>query len=222
MKKEERNIFLAMPCGSGQVYLETMQSILSLKGIKNYGFIGSSLVFDARNKLLHDFLKTDCDYMYMIDDDMVAHPKTATVLREVIEKTDYDLATAMIFKRKPEYSPCFYVEKGTLPDGKPAVHHPVEWGEGVLPIVACGLASCLITRKLAEKVLEITDNPFVPDGNLGEDIKFCEWVEKAGLKMACYTGIETGHIGNIVVSKAMWDSYYSEHKDEFPIKGAKK
>ncbi len=199
-------IFLGVPCASGTMQIETVRSIVGLEGITNVAFVSNALIHDARHQIVKEFLKSDCEYLMFLDDDMVVQPDTAIRLVEVAEKHNKDLVTAMIFRRVEPYTPCFYAESDgrLLPYG--------EWKDNTLiPIVACGLAACVISRKALEPFE--THNPFIPKG-LGEDMSFCARLRENGCTLSCHTGIDTGHMQRRPISSRHWKEYYESHKEE--------
>jgi len=201
-------IFLGVPCASGIMHLETVRSVVGLQGITNIAFISNALIHDARHQIVKEFLKSDCDYLFFLDDDMIIAPDTALRLVEVAERLDSDLVTAMIFRRVEPYTPCFYAEIDEMGRLIPYA----EWHENsLIPIVGCGLAACVISRKALEPFE--THNPFIPKDK-GEDMTFCEALRKNGCTLSCHTGIDTGHMQRRPITSRHWKEYYESHKEK--------
>jgi len=211
---EKMKIFLGVPSGTGLMAIETVKSIVALEGITNVAFVANALVYDARNQIVEEFLKSDCDYLMWLDDDMVVEPDTATKLIQAAEEHKLDLVTAMIFRRTPPYTPCFYGKIEYI-NGHPVLYPCAEWEDNVLiPIRACGLAACVVKRSAIYSLVQINKKAFKPNGSVGEDMQFCLDLDELGGKFACFTGVDTGHIEHRAISSKHWKEFYATHKEE--------
>jgi len=211
----ERDTFLAMPVGTGWIPHETVDSMMSLRGVRTHSFIGNALVYDARDMLVEQFLKSDCRWLFFMDSDMVLSPLTIPLLKEV----NKPLVTAMAFKRKAPFEPCFFVKVvDDAEDGVPKLLFPLKWSMGLVPIVACGMAACLIRRDAVEATVKKYPRPFSPNGKYGEDVLFCLRAREAGVtEMYCHTGVDSGHLSRIPVTSSDFSSYVENHKDEYVV-----
>jgi GT2 family glycosyltransferase len=171
-----------------------------------FSMISSSLVYDAREYIASEFLKSDCEYLMFIDSDMTFHPQSI----EFLVKHDKEFVTAKAFKRVKPYQPCFYT-KVNIDEGSnqpPYLETPVGYGEGLLPIEGAGLACALIKRSAFEK---INAPYFFPLPHVGEDLTFCNKLKNAGVKMFCDTTLQFGHLAHKEVFE---QDFYEEYKKE--------
>jgi hypothetical protein len=150
--------------------------------------VSNSLIYDAREYIAHEFVKSENDYLMFIDSDMTFHPNSV----EMLLRHNLEFVTAKAFKRVKPYQPCFYT-KFEYKDGVPELEAPAQYGEGLLPIEGAGLACALIKRSAFEKIQQPY---FFPLPNVGEDLTFCLKLKEAGVKMYCDTTLQFGHLGH--------------------------
>jgi hypothetical protein len=176
------------------IRLASMNNVPNEDGSKNeyvFSMISNSLVYESREYIADQFLKSDCEYLMFIDSDMTFHP--LSVLYLLRHKRDF--VTAKAFKRVPPYQPCFYTRL-EYENGIPTLETPIEYGEGLLKIEGSGLACALIHRSVFEKI----EKPyFYPIGKLGEDLSFCLRMKEKEIEMYCDTTIQFGHLGHYEV-----------------------
>lgn len=151
-----------------------------------FSMVSNSLIYDAREYVAEQFMKSDNEYLMFIDSDMTFHPQSLQFLL----RHDKEFVTAKAFKRVHPYQPCFYT-KVLYENGLPSLEVPTGYGEGLLPIEGAGLACALIKRSAFEKL----EKPyFFPLPNVGEDLSFCIKLKEAGVKMYCDTTLQFGHL----------------------------
>lgn len=151
-----------------------------------FSMVSNSLIYDAREYVAEQFMKSDNEYLMFIDSDMTFHPQSLQFLL----RHDKEFVTAKAFKRVHPYQACFYT-KVVYENGLPSLEVPTGYGEGLLPIEGAGLACALIKRSAFEKL----EKPyFFPLPNVGEDLSFCIKLKEAGVKMYCDTTLQFGHL----------------------------
>jgi hypothetical protein len=187
---------------------ESFVKLANLRGKFNYYFAmtQNSLVYDAREFIAQEFLKSNCEYLMMIDSDMTFHPQSI----EFLQRHEKPFVTAKAFKRVPPYQPCFYT-KVDLVDGQPLLESPVEYGAGLLPIEGAGLACALMHRDV---FANIKAPYFFPYPNIGEDLTFCLKLKEAGVQMFCDTTLQFGHIGAQEIMESDFKRMYDQSKAE--------
>jgi hypothetical protein len=170
----------------------------------HFVFIQHSLVYDGRQYIADQFLKSDCEYLMFIDSDMTFDPRAI----EILVSTNLDFVTAKAFKRVYPYQPCFYTKVQYNGD-TPHLESPVQYGVGLLPIEGAGLACALIKRSVFEKI----EAPyFFPLKNLGEDLTFCLKLKDAGIEMYCDTRVQFGHVGSSEILEDDFKRVYEDRK----------
>jgi hypothetical protein len=151
-----------------------------------FSMVSNSLIYDAREYVAEQFMKSDNEYLMFIDSDMTFHPQSI----EFLVRHDKEFVTAKAFKRVHPYQPCFYT-KVQYENNIPHLEVPTQYGEGLLPIEGAGLACALIKRSAFEK---LKAPYFFPLPNTGEDLSFCIKLKEAGVKMYCDTTLQFGHL----------------------------
>jgi GT2 family glycosyltransferase len=155
----------------------------------------------AANFLAGQFLKTDCNTLLMIDDDMVFPPDTLEKMRS--HYTDMDVLSCLAVCRHGSpggspHNPIALVRydmgfdrmiNATASDI--SLHHVT--GKPIL-VETCGLAFTLIRRWVIEDVLKaVSSGPFIDIDNHGEDYGFCHHAAKAGASIGVDTYASIGH-----------------------------
>lgn len=169
--------------------------------------IGEIFVPYAREMLADITLKEGCDYLFMVDDDMLV----PTDLFFQLYKDDKDIVAPLAFTRNPGYNPvCYHLDEQWDPAEKcvsvkniPIYSYP---RNKLFKCDATGFGAVLIKRR----VLEGLKKPFFFSSNaIGEDILFCHKAIASGFEVWCDARIKLGHLGDsVVVTEDFRDQYY--------------
>lgn len=209
---------------------QTFISFLSLKAPSNtiikYHLIGSSLIYDARDKII-EFAKTEkADWIMYIDSDMVI-PNDALV-KFTSAKLDgidqLEMLSGMCFKRTYPFQPCFYttarIDKDTK---KPVLESPIDFPEkGLIECEGFGMACAFIRMSAIEKIEKTLKEKnqevdyFFPFRGIGEDLSFCLRARMAGVRMFTDLSINVGHVATMVVQKEEFISAKQHHMQNNP------
>lgn len=215
--QEYKKICVGIP-HTGMFHWQTLTSLLSLKAPKNaqivYHLIGSCLVYDAREKIVEFARNKGCEYVVMLDSDMVPPPDMLDKMFYHLENdNNIDMITGMAFKRTPPFQPCFYTKlQYNMKDFKPYLESPIEWNDngGLMEIAGAGLACSMIRMSLFDK---ISTPYFFPLPNLGEDLTFCLKAKKeAKAVFLVDTSIDVGHCSVIPIHHEHFKACYEEQK----------
>jgi hypothetical protein len=139
----------------------------------------------VRNRLVRNFLKSDCTHLLMVDDDVVPPVGALAKLLAV----DRPVATGV-------YPLC---PSGRLVASVMGINDK-EWPEtcptGVFPVRHTGLGFTLVQRATFERIGFPWFNwPEGDDGvSIGEDVWFCHRVRQAGLQIFCDGSVVCGHV----------------------------
>jgi len=213
-KENKPSVMIAMPCYDS-VKVSTMISVIKLVqqlaksgvavGIQT---MNSPLIHQARNYLTSVFLSSDYTHLLFIDSDVEFEPEA--VLRMLVAKKDV-VCTPYRVKSKDINKKIYTVEikKETR----------MEAGE-LIEVTGGPTGLMLIDREVFKKIIEKfpelkIKNPVFPqpgpdhkyyynffdfkfeDGySVGEDVSFCQLVQKAGLKLYANTASFTKHHGS--------------------------
>lgn len=181
------------------------------------GCVGEILVPYAREELARNAIKEGCDYLFMIDDDMLSPHD----LFYRLVKHDVDIVAALAFTRNPNHRPVIYqtVEgydpvtktdyyRNTFVDNYPR--------NKLVECDAVGFGAVLIKTS----VIKALEEPrFMGFSGTGEDITFCIKAKKSGFRVFMDTSIKLGHLSSpIVVTEEYSDMHNKltqEEKDRF-------
>lgn len=159
----------------------------------NLNVTGDILVQYARERFAQSVIESEADYLFMIDDDMLAPPDLFYKLAE----NDKDICAALAFTRNPDHKPVIYdviegrdpVTKKEYYINKFAMNYP---RNTLVECDAVGFGAVLIKRKVIEAVKEPR---FMGMMGCGEDITFCYKAKKLGFEVWMDTRIKLGHLG---------------------------
>lgn len=154
---------------------------------------GDILIQYAREQFAKSVLETGADYLFMIDDDMLAPPD----LFYQLAKNDKDICAALAFTRNPDHKPVIYdVIEGFDPMTKKdyyinkfAMNYP---RNTLVQCDAVGFGAVLIKRRVIEAMKEPR---FMGLTGCGEDITFCHKAKKLGFEVWMDTRVKLGHLG---------------------------
>lgn len=191
-------VFIAFPTYDKKVDVEILQTVAQLAPIYAntqfvIDFISTSLITTARNYLVKRFLKTDCDWLYFWDADVVIRDLTfLDKLTETASSLSADIVGgAYRIKHDRElYAFGNYNEAGELINFKV--------GELSEPMLVDTLATGAMM--ISRKVLETIPAPWFsfveePDRTIPEDHNFCNLARKAGFRIAVDPRFATYHTG---------------------------
>jgi hypothetical protein len=192
-----KRILLGLP-NTGYYHFMTVSSLVSLEIPKDcqisFRFVSNCLIYDARESLAKYAIDNGFDYLLMIDSDMVLPRNTLVELMDNLDN-GYDLSTGLIFKRSYPFQPCFYVKARISEIEKKFVPHLegiIKWEKNsIIPIEACGMATCLIK---VDCLKQMETPMFYPFPDIGEDITFCIKFRQKGFKLCVNTKVDVGHL----------------------------
>lgn len=179
----------------------------------NWFFMGEIFIPFAREQLAKATLDYGCDYLFMVDDDMLA----PFDLFYQLVKHDVDIVAPLAFTRNPNHAPvCCVTREGFDPASK----RPYFFKDTIMAYPrnqlfecdAVGFGAVLIKRK----VLETMPKPlFLNTSPTGEDILFCNEAKKYGFRVFMDSSIKLGHLGDsIVITEEYADAYNNLSESE--------
>lgn len=159
----------------------------------SFGSINDIPVHFARERLVEGALESGCDYLFMIDDDMLAPPD----LFYKLAAHDKDIVAALAFTRNPDHMPVIYqtVEGFSHETGKSYGFTRFVNNYPRNTLVECdavGFGAVLIKMDVFHKLARPW---FVGMEGTGEDITLCIKARKAGFKVFMDTSLKLGHLG---------------------------
>lgn len=171
----------------------------------------------AREMLADQALRLDCDYLFMVDDDMLAMPD----LFYRLVKHDVDIVAPLAFTRNPPHNAVmFSVVEGFDPvTGTPYYINNIVKNYPREKLVECdavGFGAVLIKTSVLKGMKK---QYFMGTPGAGEDVHFCVQAKKAGFHIFMDTATKLGHLSHpIVVTEQYSDDYNgrsAEEKEKF-------
>ena len=176
-------------------------SFLCMKrvGASRASFICNSLVYDARNKLAEDAIKTGADYVLWLDSDMQFAPDLMERLAGHMDN-GIDYVSGLYFKRRFPVIPLIYDKVEIVDDDgktKGVTQTYADYPrDSLFEIAGSGFGAVMTSTKLLKEVTDAYGAPFDPIPSvLGEDLAFCWRAKQLGYKLFCDSSIKVHHIG---------------------------
>lgn len=153
------------------------------------------------------------DWVLFVDDDMVWQPGDVATLVETQQKFDLDMVGGLCFQRGAPFQPTLYKK------GETGGYHFMEsWPEDTaVEVDATGMAFLLIHVRVFDKIMRFNSPegfpawgerqslPAIPffrwDGEMGEDLRFCEEAKAAGCRIFVDTSVKIGHVGEQIITE---------------------
>lgn len=163
----------------------------------NWFFTGEIFIPFAREHLAQTALNYNCDYLFMIDDDMMA----PFDLFYKLVAHDKDLVSPLAFTRNPPYNPVVYslregwdpVARSRYYANQAVLNYP---RETLFQCDAMGFGAVLIKTELFKKIPKPW---FMSSSATGEDILFCCKAREHGFKIWCDSTQKLGHLSDSLV-----------------------
>lgn len=187
-------------------------ALLQRAGDTIVGFQVGSLVYNARNELARQAIKSEADWVLWLDSDMVFEPDLLKKMLKVCEENDIDFLTGLCFRRKPPYTPTLFDRLDKMEHGA-SYTTIMSVPEGRFKVGGCGFAGVLMsTDVLLSVAAKFGGRMFDPLEGFGEDVSFCWRARQCGYEIWCDSDIELGHIGSMVVTREFFEAYSEGHK----------
>ena len=182
-------------------------ALLQRAGDTQVGFEVGSLVYNARNNLARQAIKSEADWVLWLDSDMVFSPDLLQRMLKVCTENGIDFLTALCFRRKPPFTPCLFDRLEKV--GRGASYTALmSVPDGRFKVGGCGFAGVLMSTDVLMSVASKFDGRmFDPLEGFGEDVSFCWRARQCGYDIWCDSEIEMGHVGNCIVTRAYFEAY---------------
>ena len=189
-------------------------ALLQRAGDTVIGFEVGSLVYNARNNLARQAVKSEADWVLWLDSDMVFGPDLLQRMLKVCTENDIDFLTALCFRRKPPYTPTLF-DRLEKTDKGASYTALMSVPEGRFQVGGCGFAGVLMSMDVLLSVMaKFNGRMFEPIDGFGEDVAFCWRARQCGYDIWCDSDIELGHVGNFVVTRSIFEAYNEEENKE--------
>jgi hypothetical protein len=208
-----RKLMLAIPCYDGKVNIKTAFAIAQLvpkldkMGVQIHlaHLSGCSIISKARNKLVRNFMETECTDLLFVDADVIINVDAVTRLLAL--STDKDVVAGTYPRRATDakFFLDFYLDKD----------NQLEFDEnGLMRVESVATGFMLIRRHVIEHMMEkhpewkyegdgdgeteyaIFDFLLIDGKYIGEDYAFCRRAREEGFKIYLDPTISLPHIGS--------------------------
>ena len=207
-----RKLMMAIPCYDGKVNIKTAFAIAQLVPkldkmgvqITLVHLSGCSIITKARNKLVANFMDSECTDLLFVDADVVINADAVTRLLAL--STDRDIVAGTYPRRATDakFFLDFHLDE----------HNQLEFDEnGLMRVESVATGFMLIRRHVLEHLIEahpeweykgdgdgdveyaVFDFAIVDGNYIGEDYLFCRRAREAGFKVYLDPMISLPHIG---------------------------
>jgi hypothetical protein len=165
----------------------------------------------AREEAGRMALEADCDYLYMIDDDMICPDD----MFQRLYAHNVDIVAPLAFSRNPPHKPVIY-ESIEIDDPVRKMKKPVNrWANYYRDCLnecdAVGFGAVLIKTDVLRAIPEPR---FMSSEGTGEDLLFCYKAKKAGFRVFMDTACKIGHLSNpSIITESYVDQFRAIHKE---------
>lgn len=184
-------MMIGMVCTELARYSEPYNSLIAMDKPENTRIVQNyhSSVAYGMNEIGRYFLKSDNEFLFFVNDDMLYQRDALTRLLS----HDKDIVCGVYLRRGFPFEPVIYDfidERGMV---RP--HYLVDGESGLIPIKACGSGVILIRRR----VLETMQQPWWRLGTIqpdliSEDLTFSREAGAAGFEIFCDLDVRVGHM----------------------------
>lgn len=165
--------------------------------VRQVGVTERTLVHTARNVLAEEFLKTDCEWAFWLDSDMVLPDNTIPVMMRWAKTMDAKFLTGIYYQRIGEHRPLVLIRDEKKDKWGGFNVRPPEGSKAPFRVDYCGFGAVLMHRD----VLQQLERPYfrytTSDDNrdFSEDFYFCEQARKANIPLWAIPELDCLHIG---------------------------
>lgn len=192
----KNKIMIGIPTASGLIHAQTVSALMAMKRPEgttiSCATVPRQLVDIARNTVVEITLKSNCDYLFFVDDDC-AVPNNA--LEELLA-LDKDIALGIVVSRTGSNEVWVFDENNELIKEIPTT--PFKCGGGSM---GCALIKRNVLLKLWDKFQGYafkfeTKNTDKGVEMFGEDLIYCQRARDEGFEVWCHPDISPHHIGS--------------------------
>ena len=207
-KKVQTRTLIAIPCME-TVHVDFVRSLLAIQHVGEVASVlmPNSLIYDARNSIAQNAIRSGFDRVLWLDSDITFEPDTLVKLSADMDN-GLDYVSGLYFMRTLPTKPVVYSEliyEVTDNEAKAGAINFMNYPKETLFQCAGSGFGCVLTSTLLLKALvEKYGAPFTPFMGMGEDLAFCLRAEKEGFKMYCDSRVKCGHKMSMTVDESLY------------------
>lgn len=204
-KKVPTRTLIAVPC-MDMMHTKFTQSVLSLQqtGEVAYTLMTNSLIYDARNSIAQNAIRSGFDRVLWFDSDVTFKPEALLMLAEDMD-AGRDYVSGLYFMRTLPTNPVLYSEiTYEVRNNEAKVGSTVFMNYPKDTLFQCagtGFGCVMTSTVLLKALVEKYGAPFTPMMGLGEDLSFCYRATHEGFNLYCDSRVKCGHIANVEITE---------------------
>jgi GT2 family glycosyltransferase len=143
---------------------------------------------DARNRVVEEACRSDADWVFWCDSDIVLPVDAISTLLARARQFDHHFLTGIYFQRAAPYFPLVAHR-----DPKGSFQWVVKWPPNAyFPVDGCGFGVVLTSISM----LRAIEPPWFKYEKYSEDFDFCIKAAAKGYKLYCDSSVRCGHLAN--------------------------
>lgn len=165
----------------------------------------------AREEAARMAIEADCDYLYMIDDDMICPDD----MFERLYAHNVDIVAPLAFSRNPPHKPVIYESIEVKDPVRKMQKNVNRWAnyyrDSLNECDAVGFGAALIKVSVLKGIPEPR---FMCSEGTGEDLLFCYKAKAAGYRVFMDTACKIGHLSNpSIITESYVDQFRAMHRE---------
>lgn len=208
------NTLIAVPC-MDSVPAVFCQSLATLKGLGNckLAFQVGSLIYNSRNKITNQAIKSDADFVLWLDSDMLFEPELLQKMIKTLEDNKLDILTGVYYRRVEPYTPVLFNVLDVMDEKCESSEFDLIPDE-LFEVGGCGFGCVLMRTQVLFDVVAKFKDAFSPIGRIGEDLSFCWRARECGYKIFADPNIFLGHCAHTVITKDFYEAFLKVQQGE--------
>ena len=207
-KKVPTRTLIAVPC-MAMMHTDFVRCLLA---IQHTGEVASvlmpnSLIYDARNAIAQNAIRSGFDRVLWLDSDITFKPDTLVKLSEDLDG-GRDYVSGLYFMRTLPTKPVLFSEiKYEVTDNDATVGHTFFLNYPKDTLFQCagtGFGCVMTSTAMLKAMVEKYGAPFTPVMGLGEDLSFCYRAKLCGFNLYCDSRVKCGHVANVEINEGHW------------------
>lgn len=173
--------------------------------------IGRCVVQLARETFAKYSVFHNCDFLFMLDDDMIFPVDIFTQLyTRMVKNPEVDICACLAFQRREPYNPVIYIQregfdpvcKDQYYSNEVVKNYPKDT---LFECDAVGFGGVLIKTKV---IATLNEPYFMSTNPSGEDVLFCYHARKAGFRVFVDTACKSEHLGpSQIINEIVYEKF---------------
>lgn len=184
----------------------------------------------ARTKVIEAFLEqTDSEWAWLLDTDMIFTADTLPRLLKTAHEKKAKVVAALCFiyaKSQGRLYPNIFMYHTDRKPGERRYKHAAVWPNEPFEVDGTGGACLLVHREVLEAVRDLNESPYPWQDEVldpvsgemdGEDLVFCQRIQRAGYKIWYDPRIEVGHLKEVVIGLKDYNAFVAKNAGKLVV-----